>query len=220
MSVAVETVDSNLKSMLHHLNEHVQSCVKNNVAHATSTTNAWRESITQVATAASGLSLLAFQAYAGNQSIPNILKQINASSMLANMETTLTNMKLVFDTPARQKLLREALAAVKDCRAQITQLESKPSGPAPAAAPAAPLKIQHQPLPKREPLPPGTKEEFPVLKKGTSIKPTTFLTFSSAESSASARLGVGGYCAMCNAPRTPDTKFCPSCGQNCNILLG
>jgi hypothetical protein len=237
-----ESIDSNLKSMLHHVKEQADIAVRNNVAHATVTTNAWRDAITQLTTAASGLSLLAMQAYVGNRDVPNLLSHLNASATLSNIESQLTNMKLVFDTATRQKLLREAVAAVKEARSQISDLEKKPAGPAPAGGYSggtsgkqhssffsvfsttssskllivlflpshripsiAPLKVQHQPFVRPPAPPPGTVEEFPVLKKGTSIKPSTFLTFSSAESSASARLGVGGYCAVCSAPRTPDT---------------
>jgi len=116
-----------LKEMLAHLDAQVQTAVKNNVAHATATTNAWRDAVTQTATAASAFALLSYQS--GDSSS---LRQIQASTTLQRLVDQLSGMKLVFDTATRQKLLKDAIKALQDSLQQVKEVEGR-AGSAPAA---------------------------------------------------------------------------------------
>lgn len=150
----------------------------------------------------------------------------------------LSGMKLVFDSPARQMLLKKALTSLNNLDATLAKSasggqfgaagSSSSSAGAGAASSSSGLKgaaLLNSPMPHIERatvvFDPANMRTGPAHNDGVNhnIKPVNKMTFSSAESSASARLGVAGKCSVCNAHREPGTAFCSSCGKNSNIVF-
>jgi hypothetical protein len=184
-----------------------------------------------------------------------MVARVGGQATVAKALGQLQEMKLVFDTPARQMLLKKAITALANLQQTIFKLPSsgsggefnaggaRPAGAAGGASAAAPraggassssssglsgMALLNSPMPTIEratvvfdPANMRTGAAANPQDGGISrnIKPVNKMTFSSAESSASARLGVTGKCAVCGAHREVGSNFCGSCGKNANIVF-
>jgi len=247
MSSSTEQTE-NAKALLDTITKHVAIAVENNKAHATITTNAWKDSIFAVEKASQALALLLFQIGGFSQlDAGSISVRSSAAETLNRAQDTLVNMSLVFHTDTRWKMLKKAREALKECQKTVGSVESKESGSgaqyklgqrdgtstasSTTHAGMSNRDILNAPMPTIQKgvidfNPSGgselKKNEDGTFEKpymGKNIKPTNMLTFSSAESSASARLGVSGKCATCGAARDASSKFCTACGKASNIVF-
>jgi hypothetical protein len=182
-----------------------------------------------------------------------MVARVGGQATVAKALGQLQEMKLVFDTPARQMLLKKAITALANLQQTIFKLPAsgsggefnaggaRPAGAAGGASAAAPraggassssglsgMALLNSPMPTIEratvvfdPANMRTGAAANPQDGGISrnIKPVNKMTFSSAESSASARLGVTGKCAVCGAHREVGSNFCGSCGKNANIVF-
>ena len=207
-----------------------------------------------------------------------IVGTVGGVATVKDAMSQLAGMKLVFDSPARQMLLKKALTALTNLDATLAKTASgaqfgaagpTPSSSATATSSSSGLKgaaLLNSPMVSKQlaatrtaqqralTLPalltlsfaafnllcclfwrriqphieratvvfdPANMRTGPAFNDGVNhnIKPVNKMTFSSAESSASARLGVAGKCSVCNAHREPGTAFCTSCGKNSNIIF-
>eukprot|EP01103_Thecamoeba_quadrilineata_P006519 TRINITY_DN16247_c0_g1_i1.p1 TRINITY_DN16247_c0_g1~~TRINITY_DN16247_c0_g1_i1.p1 ORF type:complete len:245 (-),score=37.56 TRINITY_DN16247_c0_g1_i1:44-733(-) len=225
--------NATVSGILEMIQKQVDIAVKNNVAHATASTNAWRDSIGMIESSSKALSVLLLQL----ANAPTALQTSNGQSIIQNASHALESMELVFKTDSRTMALKKARTAIKSVLEEVNQIlkqpASSPRGYNPPSQKASASDLLKQPLPNVQK---GTTTfnragsgkdvelnddgTFERPKMGTNIKPTQHMTFSSAESSASARLGVTGRCVSCNASRNAsDGAICPSCGKNSNIVF-
>merc|ERR1719171_838246 len=108
------SVSDTIPKMLSELQNHCKLCVDNNVKHATTTSNAWRSSAEHIDRVCKCLNLLLMQAGASNLEVANMLQRHNAGSIVNTCLNQMQSMQLVFDTPSRQKLLKAAIAGIKE----------------------------------------------------------------------------------------------------------
>lgn len=177
----------------------------------------------------------------------NVIGKVDGAATVNRNLSDLKNMKLVFDTATRQMLLKKAVKGLEDLSASIAKLPSGGAGnsypnAAGSSAPASAGSAQpagtglYRPMPVIEratnvfnadamrtggssTVGSGSGYDANGEPLGKGIKPSSFLTFSSAESSASARLGVAGKCALCGAHREVASAKCNSCGKSSNIVF-
>jgi len=235
----------NVRDMFTLLGKQADIAVQNNVAHATATTNAWRDAVDMIPRGVGSLDTLLLQL--GNPA-GDMVARAGGQQTVARALGQLQDMKLVFDTPTRQQLLKKAVTALANLQQTISKLKASGTGGefraggASASAAGAPraaggassssgltgMALLNSPMPEIQkaqvvfdPANMRTGVAANPQDAGISrnIKPVNKMTFSSAESSASARLGIAGKCAVCNAPRDVGTNFCGACGKNSNIVF-
>jgi len=237
----------NARALLDTITKHVAIAVENNKAHATVTTNAWKDSIFAVEKASQSLALLLFQINGFSQTDAGaVATRASAVTTLNAAADTLANMSLVFHTDTRWKMLKKAREALRECQKTVGAVGASEGKDNPAQyklgqRDGTASSTTHSGMSNRDIL----NAPMPVIQKGVidfnpsggndlkknedgtfekpymgkNIKPTNMLTFSSAESSASARLGVSGKCATCGAARDASSKFCTACGKASNIVF-
>lgn len=244
----------NVRSMFEFLRTQANIAVTNNVAHATATSNAWRDAVDMIPRSTGSLSTLLLQL--GDKAGPIVTKVGGVNTVNTALDS-LQNMKLVFDSQSRQMILKKAVKALTDLKETLTKLPGAGTGGewgsgAPAASAssssagagaggakaAAPyssagltgMALLNSPMPHIEKAKvvfdpanmrtgPSANPEDAAAGISRNIKPVNKMTFSSAEGSASARLGMAGKCATCGAHRDVGTNFCPQCGKNSNIIF-
>lgn len=231
----------NVREMFAFLAKQAQQAVENNLAHATATTNAWRDACEMLPKTAGSLDTLLLQL--GGSAGP-IVSRVNGVATVNTALSQLRDMKLVFDSPTRQMLLKKAITGLTNLQASLAKLPASGAewGANSAAAPAAKAggsasssssagltgsALLNSPMPHIERatvvFDPANMRTGAVANPGDginrNIKPRNMMTFSSAESSASARLGVAGKCAACGAHRDVGGAFCTNCGKNANIVF-
>lgn len=242
MSVPTTEQTQNCENLLKLLQQQVSIAVDNNLAHASVSTNNWRDAITMIQSNAKSLQLFVeqLQGYSSTDA-GGILKRTNASSIVQSAITSIGSMKLIFDTPARQLLLKKANTALKECQEVINKTASSSNSSSSSSSSyssstnssgnMSAADLLKQPMPKVEKAsvqfdPNNMRTGLTAVGgpdgnsyMGQNVKPKNFMTFSSAESSASARLGVSGKCSTCSGPREAGQPFCPHCGKNTNIIF-
>jgi len=212
MSLEASNVVDTVKGMLQQLREHVDICVANNVAHATTTSNKWRSSAEHINSVARALVVILLQGGEASGSA----KRFNAVQVVQNALTTMEGMNLVFSTDSRKKALKNAVDALRETLTAVKEADRFSVNQPGYQHPVTTTTTSSKPVQSTPCVPSGQVSEG---KMGTNIKPTNFLTFSSAESSASVRLGVHGSCALCGASRPSGSTVCGSCGKASNIII-
>lgn len=243
MSSSTEQTE-NVREMFTFLSKHASQAVSNNVAHATATSNAWRDAVEMLPKTAGSLDTLLLQL--GGSAGP-IVARVGGVATVNTALAQVRDMKLVFDSPTRQMLLKKAVTALTNLQASLAKLPTSGAEWGANAAPAAPASkaggsgaasssssagltgsaLLNSPMPHIERatvvFDPANMRTGAVANPGDginrNIKPRNMMTFSSAESSASARLGVAGKCAACGAHRDVGGAFCTNCGKNANIVF-
>lgn len=294
----------NVRAMTQRLAQEVQAATTNNLAHATVTTNAFRDAVEMIPKTCGALDTLLQQRQSDAQtqradpmhpicrffaflfvlcsscshlSAPvsscssssssspvgpskagQLIGQCNTVASVSQSLAGLQGIKLVFDTPARQLLVKKAITAVTNLQTLINSLQGQSGGGFSGSTRTvttttttvvshggAPATLTHSQAYTSSTIPAGASNidilnaPMPQIAKTTvvfnpdamrtgstssgennhNVKPVNKQTFSSAEGSVSARLGVEGKCAACGAHRKVGEPFCTSCGKAANIIF-
>lgn len=132
MSSSTEHTES-VREMFAFLKTQTSTAETNNVAHATVTTNAWRDAVDMIPKTAGSLDTLLLQLGAGAAPIVN---QVGGLAIVKDALVKLRGMKLVFDSATRQMLLKKAVTALTNLEASLNKLGAQTGGEWGASKPA------------------------------------------------------------------------------------
>ena len=132
MATSTEHTES-VREMFTFLKTQTATAETNNVAHATVTTNAWRDAVDMIPKTAGSLDTLLLQL--GANAAP-IVSQVGGMAIVKDSLAKLRGMKLVFDSATRQMLLKKAVTALTNLEASLNKLGAQTGGEFGASKPA------------------------------------------------------------------------------------
>lgn len=124
MATSTEHTES-VREMFNFLKTQTATAETNNVAHATVTTNAWRDAVDMIPKTAGSLDTLLLQL--GASAAP-IVSQVGGVAIVKDSLTKLRGMKLVFDSATRQMLLKKAVTALTNLETSLNKLGAQTGG--------------------------------------------------------------------------------------------
>jgi hypothetical protein len=118
--------EKNWSKMLSDLSSHVAIAVANNKPLSTPTTQAWRESVSQITTVAKSMSvyMLSLKPTGDAAAMRAYIKRQDSETKVSEAHATISGMTLVFKTAARAKLQEDAAKALDETVKAVAQFTS------------------------------------------------------------------------------------------------